>query len=536
MAPIIKPPCDEGVIQATAAPPPKSATERNIGPWVLAATILGSSMAFIDGTVVNVALPVLQQDLKANVADVQWIVESYSLFLAALILVGGSLGDHYGRRRIFAIGVALFALASVWCGFSPNTTQLIIARAVQGIGGALLVPGSLAIISASFDAKQRGQAIGTWSGFTSITAALGPVLGGWLVQYASWRWVFFLNVPLAIAVLVLLFWRVPESRDEGAPRKLDWWGAFLATLGLGGIVYGLIEASTLGLGNPLVLGALAIGVIALVAFLFLEAHIASPMLPLDLFRSRTFLGANLLTLLLYAALGGALFFVPFNLIQVQGYSPTASGAALLPLILIIFLLSRWAGGLVNRYGAKLPLIVGPIIAACGFALFAVPGIGGSYWITYFPAAIVLGVGMAISVSPLTTTVMGAVEQHLAGVASGINNAVSRTAGLLAIAVLGIVVVSAFTSNLGSRLASLPLSVRQAIEAEQSKLVRITIPHGVSSQVQAEIMRAIDESFVYSFRIVMLIAAGLALASALSSWLLIEGKKKDGKKEYASDLS
>src|SRR5437588_5456211 len=268
MANIVKPPCDEGVIHSAPLPPlttPVTA-KRNVGRWVLAATILGSSMAFIDGTVVNVALPVLQRDLQATVADVQWVVEAYSLFLSALILVGGSLGDHYGRRRVFAIGVGLFTLASVWCGFPPNTTQLIIARAVQGVGGALLVPGSLAIISASFDAKHRGQAIGTWSGFTAITAALGPVLGGWLVQYATWRWVFFINVPLAVAVLVLLFWGVPESRDEAATRKLDWWGALLATIGLGGIVFGLIEASTLGLGHPLVLAALALGVITLIAF------------------------------------------------------------------------------------------------------------------------------------------------------------------------------------------------------------------------------------------------------------------------------
>lgn len=528
MANSVRPPCDEGVMHATPAPSPTRAAAHNVGPWILAATILGSSMAFIDGTVVNVALPVLQRDLQATVADVQWVVEAYSLFLAALILVGGSLGDHYGRRRIFAIGVALFALASVGCGFSADTTQLILARAIQGIGGALLVPGSLAIISASFDAKQRGKAIGTWSGFTAITAALGPVLGGWLIQNASWRWVFFINVPLAIAVLVLLFWRVPESRDVDSPRKLDWWGASLVTLGLGGVVYGLIEASTLGLGHPLVLGALAVGVIALIAFFLLESRIAAPMLPLNLFRSRNFRGANILTLLLYAALGGALFFVPFNLIQVQHYSPTAAGAALLPLILIMFLLSRWAGGLVNRYGARLPLVVGPIIAALGYALFALPDIGGSYWTTYFPAVVVLGVGMVISVAPLTTTVMGAVEQHFAGIASGINNAVSRTAGLLAIAVQGIVVASIFASSLDQRLASSPFSteVRHAIAAQHSKLLGITIPTGVSSGMHAQLVQAINESFVYGFRIAMLIAAALSLAAALSAWLSIEGRQKE----------
>jgi len=339
---MIKPPCDEGVIQAAPECAPRAS---DIGPWVLAATILGSSMAFIDGTVVNVALPVLQTDLNASATQVQWVVEAYSLFLAALILVGGSLGDLFGRRRIYAIGITLFTAASVLCGLSPNVIFLIIARAVQGIGGALLVPGSLAIISASFDKERRGRAIGTWSGFTAITSALGPVLGGLLVQYASWRWVFFINVPLAAIVLGLLFWRVPESRDEEDRESLDWWGALLATLGLGAIVYGLIESSDLGLGHPLVLSALVIGVAALIAFLFVEARTATPMLPLSLFRSKTFSGANLLTLLLYAALGGALFFVPFNLIRVQGYTPTAAGAANLPFILLMFLLSRWSGGL-----------------------------------------------------------------------------------------------------------------------------------------------------------------------------------------------
>lgn len=522
MANIFKPPCDEGVIRAALDTTPCG---RALGRWVLAATILGSGMVFIDGSVVNVALPALQADLHATVADVQWIVEAYALFLAALIMVGGSLGDHFGRRRVFAGGVALFAVASVWGGLAPDVGHLVVARSVQGIGGALLVPGSLAIISASFSDEQRGRAIGTWSAFAAITSALGPVLGGWLVENVSWRSVFFINVPLAVIVVSILFWRVPESRDDEGAVKLDWWGALLATAGLGGVVYGLIESANLGLSHPVVLIALVGGAVALLAFLVVEARSQAPMMPLTLFRSRTFSGANLVTFLLYAPMAGALFFFPFNLIQVQGYSATAAGAAFLPFILIMFLLSGLAGGLVNRYGAKLLLIVGPVIAAIGYLLFAVPGIGGSYWTTYFPAVVVLGLGMAVSVAPLTTAVMGAVERRHAGVASGINNAVSRTAGLLAVAVMGILVLSSFNYSLDRRLATLEIvpEVQQMLDEQRIKLAGAELPAGLGRELSTALEQAIGESFVASFRLVMLIAAGLALASALTAFLTIEGK-------------
>lgn len=522
MVAIARPPCDEGVI-CSRAPAPQPAPRS--GRWVLAATILGSSLAFIDGTVVNVALPALQRDLHASAADLQWVIESYALFLAALILVGGSLGDHLGRRRIYATGIAIFTLASIWCGLAPTVGQLIVARAVEGIGGALLVPGSLALISASFDRDQRGQAIGTWSGFTTITSALGPVLGGWLVQNVSWRWVFFINVPLAALTLALVFWHVPESRDEGANGRLDWWGALLVTLGLGGVVYGLIAAGSHGLGNPVVIGALAGGAVALVLFVAVEARGRAPMMPLPLFRSRTFSGANLLTLLLYGALGGALYFLPFNLQQVQGYSATAAGAALLPFTVIMFGLSRWAGGLVKRYGARLPLTVGPGIAAAGFLLFMRPGIGGSYWTTYGPAVVVLALGMAITVAPLTTTVMGAVETRYAGVASGINNAVARTAGLLAIAVLGIVVAAVFNTSLDSHLATIPFSpaAHHALDLQRGKLGGAAIPTGLSATTHAALQRAVAASFVDGFRMAMLAGAVLSLLSALGAALTIAGK-------------
>ncbi|MBD0335801.1 MAG: MFS transporter [Cyanobacteria bacterium Co-bin13] len=517
----IKPPCDEGVIRAKPCSAP---CQRNDRAWVLVATILGSSMAFIDSTVVNVALPTLQAQLNATVADVQWVVESYALFVAALILVGGSLGDHYGRRRIFVLGVALFAIASLWCGLAPTVGQLIWARGVQGIGGALLIPGSLAIIGASFPTEQRGGAIGLWSGFTAITSAAGPVLGGWLIEAFSWRWVFLINLPLAAAVIVISLWRVPESRDPEA-AGLDWLGALLAIAGLGSIVYGLLEYANVGLTGAVV-GATAAGILILGCFLWLESRLVSPMMPLSLFRSSTFSGANLLTLLLYAALGGALFFLPFNLIQVQGYSATAAGAALAPFPIIMFFLSRWSGGLVGRYGARLPLMVGPAIAAVGFGLMMLPGIGGSYWVTFFPAVVVLGLGMAVCVAPLTTAVMNAVAVKNVGAASGVNNAVSRVASLLAIALFGILMLHRFSDSLDQRLTSLQLSTsaQQFLEAQRVNLAAAALPPGLSREVESALNTAIAAAFVDGFRSVMGIAAGLAITSAIAAALMIERRR------------
>jgi EmrB/QacA subfamily drug resistance transporter len=514
----MKPPCDGAVIRSGRAGSP---CKTEAGPWILAATILGSSLAFIDSTVVNVALPALQAGLHATIVDVQWVVESYGLFVGALILVGGSFGDMFGRRLMFVLGVAIFAVASAACGIASDIHQLVIARSIQGMGAAFLVPGSLAIISASFDEKTRGQAIGTWSGFTAITTAVGPVVGGWLVQHASWRWIFFINIPLAAAVIGLSLWFIPESRSATA-RRIDWLGALIVTLGLGGLVFGLVESTNLGWNNPLVFGSLSAGLAGLVVFLLIEPTVTSPMVPLTIFRSRSFSGANLLTLFLYAALGIFFFLFPLNLIQVQQYSATATGAAVLPFILLMFVLSRWSGGLVARYGPRVPLVIGPLIAAAGFSLFALPSTGISYWKAFFPALVVLGFGMAVTVAPLTTVVMSSVDQDHAGAASGINNAIARVAGVLAIAIFGIVMVSAFGSTLKHELANLGLSsdVRHEIQSQVIKLAGLEPPSILDAGTSAAIRTAINQAFVFGFRLIMLLCAGLAAASSAVAWLFI----------------
>lgn len=504
-------PCDEAAILTGEC----ASSEKVQGRWVLAATILGSSLAFIDGTVVNVALPALQSALHATVSQVQWVMESYALLLSSLLLLGGSLGDLYGRAKVFVIGVILFAFASACCGLAPSIGWLILARGIQGIGAALLVPGSLALISASFPDDRRGQAIGTWSGFTSITSALGPVLGGWLVEHASWRWIFFVNIPIAVAVVVITVLRVPESRDEKAHRKLDWPGATIVTASLGAITFSLIEASRGGwsIRLPALMGSAG-----LCLFVLMEARSPSPMVDLGLFRTRNFTVTNLLTFFLYAALGGILFFFPLDLIQVQHYSAAEAGAALLPFIILMFALSSWSGGLIRRFGPKKPLTIGPLITAVGFALFIVADRGGTYWTTFFPAITVLGLGMAISVAPLTTTVMNAVPRNEAGTASGINNAVSRVAGLIAVAAFGLVLTAGFNRGLDRRLDALglPSFARQQVDSQRPKLA------GAKSD-EPRIQKAIAESFLSGYRIILWVAVCLALASGLCAMTLTNNK-------------
>jgi EmrB/QacA subfamily drug resistance transporter len=499
MAGFTRPPCDAGIIRATPIIPDALSQKRK--RLTLAATILGSSMAFIDGSVVNIALPAIQQALHADAASTQWIVNAYLLLLGALVLIGGSAADLYGRRRIFLAGIVVFTAASIACGLSPDIEVLVASRAVQGLGAALLTPASLAMLGATFDEHERSHAIGIWAGAGALTAALGPVLGGWLVDQVSWRAIFLLNIPLAIgaATLALLF--ACESRDPQA-KPLDWKGAVAVAIGLAAITWGLGAIPSRGFHDKAVLGALGLGIAFLVCFVAIEARSRErAMMPLSLYRSRNFSGTNALTLLLYFALGGALYFLPFGLIRLGSYSATQAGAALLPFALIMGFGASSAGALADRFGPRLSLTLGPLIAACGLTLLAFASFGASYWFSVFPAIGVMAIGMTITVPPLTSTVMASAGQTHAGVASGVNNAVARVAGLLAVATLGAVLFASFSHHLAETAhANAALNAVLAGEA------------GVTADASA--------AFDHALRTVLLVTALCAALGGGVSWLWV----------------
>jgi EmrB/QacA subfamily drug resistance transporter len=405
------------------------------GRWVLAATVLGSGIAALDATVVGIALPAIGRDFHASVASMQWVVDGYTLTLAGLLLLGGALGDTYGRRKIFLIGVVWFALASLACGVAPNAGFLIAARAVQGVGAALLTPGSLAILQASFVPDDRSKAIGAWSGLGGVASAVGPFLGGWLISSVSWRLVFFINLPIAVAVVALTVRHVPESRAPGPRQRLDAAGAITISLGLAGVTYGLIAASAGGWTAPDVLASLLAGVALLTAFYLIEARSPHAMLPLAIFRTRQFSAANAVTFVVYGALGGALFLLPVVLQEVCGYSALEAGAALLPLTVLMLTLSARSAALSARIGPRLQMTVGPLVIAGGLALFARVHGSGDYLTQVLPAVVVFGFGIAINVAPLTATVLAAAPPEHSGIASAVNNDVARVASLIAVAVL-----------------------------------------------------------------------------------------------------
>jgi len=509
--------------------------QRTTEIWTLVATILASSMAFIDGTALNVALPALQADLHADGAQLLWIVNAYLLALASLILLGGSLGDHYGRKRIFGLGITIFAVASLACGLAPTVGFLLVMRVIQGVGGALMVPGSLAIITAIFSSGRRGQAIGLWSAFSTLTTIIGPAIGGVLAGAGLWRYVFFINLPLAAIALFALI-RVPETRDEDAPRQFDIPGVVLVAAGLGLLTFGSIQlggSARSTAQTSIAIVAIVAGVLALIAFVYVEARSTHPLVRLDLFRSRVFTGTNVMCVFLYGALSGALFFLPLNLIQIQGYSATIAGFTLLPFAIILAIMSPIMGRLVDRLGPRLPLTIGPLIVALGFALLALPGVTSgpsSYWYTYFPGSVLLGIGMGVTVTPLTTAVMGSVASSHAGVASGVNNAVTRASQVLALAVLGAVALFAFTTALQARANDLPLNAQQRQELVQGAgdLGNTPIPPGLSQAAQQKTQAAIDQSFVQMFRLITLIASGMALLAGALAWFIIQPAPASGK--------
>ena len=518
-----KGPCDDGAIRARPCAGP-DALPKSRKTLILLATVLASSMAFVDGSVVNVALPSIQHDLAAGGATVQWVMNAYLLLLSALVLVGGAAADRFGRRRVLLVGVGLFALASAACGFAPNAILLVVARALQGAGAALLTPASLAILGASFPETERGRAIGAWAGFGAVATAIGPVLGGWLVDHVGWRAIFFINLPLAAGTVALALAAIPETSDPDA-RGLDGLGAALVALGLGLVTWALASAPAQGLASPPVAGALAAGLVFLAAFAWHEARTRAPMMAPALFRSRDFLGANLLTLFLYFALGGALFFLPFALIRLRGYPATAAGAAFLPFSLVMGLGSSPAGRLADRIGPRLPLTVGPLLAGVGFLLLAWAVSEGGYWTGVLPAMLVLAVGMTVSVAPLTATVMNAVAQAHAGQASGINNAVARVAGLFGVAVMALVFAARFDGVLQPRLAA----DRVPVADRPVKGAALTVSPASTAGPVAEAERA---AFGEAYRAVMWLAAGAAAAGGIAAGVIIAGRDR-GRDEKAT---
>ena len=501
--------------------------------WTLLATILASSLVFIDSTALNIALPALQAGLGISATQLLWVINGYALFLSALLLVGGSLGDLYGRNKIFLMGLGLFSLSSLVCGISQTPLQLILARSFQGVGAALLTPGSLSILSSQFGSESRGRAIGLWSTFSALTAVFGPILGGWLAGMGWWRVIFIINLPLALIVFITMLVKVPESSNPDA-EKLDLWGALWVTLGLGGITYGLIESPKQGLGDPLIVTSLIVGALALVAFIRVQYTSSQPMLPLKLFRSSTFSGGNLLTLFVYGALGGALFFLPLNLIQIQNYSEIYTGIAMLPMIIFIASISPLMGKYVDKRGVRLPLIIGPLFASVGFFLFSTYGITQGpveYWQTFFIAFSLLGVGMGITVAPLTAAVMGSVSPNNAGIASGINNTVARAAGVLAVALFGALVLFYFNNSIEKKLDVMQMSesMKNEVRIEASKLAGAEAPTALQNDQKSAVEQLFKDSFILAFNRVAYSAAFLTLLGGLMALVFIRSspETKDG---------
>lgn len=475
----------------------------------LLATILGSTIVFLDSTVVNVALPVIKDDLDTGLAGQQWVVEAYMLTLVSFLLVGGSLGDLYGRRRLFTIGLAGFAVTSALCAIAPSAEFLIGARALQGVAGALLVPGSLAILAHTFEGEARGRAVGLWTAWAGVSTLIGPAGGGLLIEL-DWRWIFWLNLPLIVGTIALTRHSVEESSNPDAVHGIDGLGIALSAIGLGGPVFALIEQPTYGWGDPLVAIPLVVGVASLLAFVLWESRARAPMMPLGLFRSRNFAVVNLSTLCVYGGLYGTTFFITLFLQQVAGYTPFAAGVATTPITIIMLLLSGRFGALAGRIGPRLVMGCGPLVCALGLALMTRVDQGGDYLTTVLPALLPFGLGLAMTVAPLTTTVLDSVDEHRAGVASGVNNAVSRVAGLMAIAAFGAVVSAQFASTLDGHTEGTTLSPAAASAIDDAKAEPLAggVPGDIPPSEEDELDAAVADSSESAFHL------GLAIGAAM----------------------
>ena len=497
------------------------------GKWIMVSAILASSMAFIDGTALNVVLPALQKSLNATGTDLFWLLNAYLLILAALILIGGSLGDKLGRKKVFMTGIFIFIIGSAACGVSPGINILIAARIIQGVGGALMIPGSLSLISSSINEKERGRAIGTWSAVTVLVTMGGPVLGGALADAGLWRYIFFINVPIGVAALVILASKVNESTDT-SNTSIDFPGAIAIALGLASVTFGFLRIPAVGFGNWQVYLSLTGGILLLIAFLVIEAKSKHPMMPLALFKNAMFSGVNLLTFFLYAGLGSGMLFLGLNLVQAQGYSQLQSGLTFLPFTVLMITLARYAGGIADKHGPRLLLILGPATAGAGLLILSFIGQTkgpSAYWTTFFPGILVFGLGMSFTVAPLTAAVMGSVSDHFSGVASGVNNALTRIANVFANAIFGALAVLFFAGALQGEIKAVPLSTkdRQEVMAQAADLGNAKVPASISGDDKAKIEKAYHSGFIHAYGNIMRISAGLAFLGAAMSVAFVKNK-------------
>lgn len=498
------------------------------GKWIMVSAILASAMAFIDATALNVVLPALQKNLNASGTDLFWILNAYLLMLAALILIGGAMGDKLGRKKVFMTGIAIFISGSAACGFATNVSLLVAFRLLQGIGGALMIPGSLSLISSAINEKERGRAIGTWSAFTTVVTMGGPILGGALADAGLWRYIFFINVPIGIIALLMLAIKVKESKEADNQQKLDFPGAITIALGLALLTFGFLRMPAIGFSWQ-VWVPISGGLVLLTAFIVIEWKSKYPMMPLQLFANATFTGANLLTFFLYAGLGAGMLFLSLNMVQVQGYSQLQSGLTFLPFTILMISLARFAGGLADRYGPRWLLIIGPATAGVGLLIlsFVKQTTGpGDYWATFFPGVLVFGLGMSFTVAPLTAAVMGSVSGHFSGTASGVNNAMTRIANVFANAIFGALAVLFFAGALQQQLKNIHLNndneVRMVM-AQSVNLGNAKVPEQVNTVDKARIEKAYHYSFIHAYANIMRISAGLGFLAALMAFIFIRNK-------------